>query len=172
METLAYQILFVLLYIVLSIVMLSTLLGFPGNWILVGVALIVALISGFSRMTWGYLAACVGMAVVGEIVESVLGAVIVARRGGGRWGIIGSILGGFVGVIAGAGIAPPFGSVAFGFIGAFAGAVGGEYAKHRRSEHALRIGFWSFVGRLSAMLGKLVVGGGILWIIVRTTWPA
>ena len=171
METLTYQILFVLLYTVLAGVLLSTIIGVPGNWILVGVALIVALITGFERMTWVYLLICVGLATVGEIIESLLGALVVAGRGGSRWGVLGSMIGGFLGVILAAGVYPPLGSVIFGFLGAFAGAVAGEYYKHRETEHALRIGFWSFVGRAGAIAGKLGVGCAIFWILITTTWP-
>jgi uncharacterized protein YqgC (DUF456 family) len=122
-------------------------------------------------MTWWLLISCVALAVVGEIIEAALGAVIIARRGGGRWGIIGSIIGGFAGVIVGAGIAPPFGSVILGFIGVFVGAVLGEYYKQRKMEPAMRVGFWSFVGRMAAVASKLAVGCGILWIIIVATWP-
>ncbi|MFQ5511242.1 MAG: DUF456 family protein [Candidatus Krumholzibacteriia bacterium] len=171
METVLYKFLFVLLYIFLTLVLLSTTVGFPGNWILVGAALIVALVSKFTAMTWGYLLLCLGLAVAGEIIESVLGAVIVARRGGSRWGVIGSIAGGLAGVILGAAVVPPLGSVIFGFVGAFAGAVAGELARDRRVEPALRIGFWSFVGKAAAVATKLALGCAILWIIITRTWP-
>ena len=171
MDILVFKILFVFLYIVLTAVLLSTTLGFPGNWVLVGVAVIVALISRFSTMTWGYLLLCAGLATLGEVIESSLGAVIVVRRGGTWWGVAGSIFGGFAGVIVGAGFVPPFGSVVLGLVGAFAGAVAGELAKQRRIEPAIRIGFWSFVGRMLATAAKLSVGCVILWIIMATTWP-
>ena len=166
-----YQVLFVLLYIVLAGVMLSTALGFPGNWVLVAVALVIALVSKFAGMTWLYLLICVGLATLGEIIESALGAVIVIRRGGTWWGVAGSILGGFAGVAVGAGLAPPFGAVALGLLGAFAGAVAGEMAKHRQLEPAVRIGFWSFVGRVAATTVKIAMGVGILWVIILATWP-
>lgn len=170
-ETLVFQILFVLLYIVLTFVWLSTALGFPGNWILVGAALVIALISRFESMTWWMLLACAGLAGLGEIIESTLGAVIVIRRGGTWWGVAGSIIGGFAGAILGAGVIPPVGVVVFAFVGAFAGAVLGELAKQRRMEPAVRIGFWSFVGRMLAVVAKLAMGFAIIWIIIVTTWP-
>ncbi|MEE9270772.1 MAG: DUF456 domain-containing protein [Candidatus Krumholzibacteria bacterium] len=171
MEILLYKFLFVVLYIVLTVVLLSTAVGIPGNWILVGVALIVALISKFAAMTWPYLLLCVGLAVVGEVIEAVLGAVIVARRGGSKWGVIGSIAGGLAGVLLGAPVVPPLGSVIFGFAGAFTGAVLGELARDRQVEPALRIGFWSLVGKAASVAAKLSMGCVILWIIVTRTWP-
>jgi uncharacterized protein YqgC (DUF456 family) len=170
-ETILYQILFVLLYIVLGGVLLLSYLGLSANWILVGAALVIGLITGFEAMSWWMFFLCVGFAVIGEVIEAALGAIIVAKRGGGKWGVIGSILGGFAGVIAGASVAPPFGSLVLGFVGVFFGAVFGEYYKHRRMEPAVRIGFWSFVGRMAAITGKITMGCGILWVIIATTWP-
>ena len=171
MDVVLYQILFVLLYLVLGAVLLSTALGFPGNWILVGVALVIALVSRFEAMTWVYLFVCAGLATLGEVIESTLGAVIVVKRGGTWWGVAGSVIGGFVGVILGASWVPPFGSVIGGLLGAFVGAVLGEMAKQRRVEPAIRIGFWSFVGRVLATAVKLSMGCVILWVIILATWP-
>jgi uncharacterized protein YqgC (DUF456 family) len=170
-ETALYRFLFVLLYIVLGAVMLTTIVGVPGNWILVGVAVVIGLITGFDSMNWWMILLCVGLAVIGEIIEAALGAVIIAGRGGGRWGVAGSVVGGFLGVVLGAGVAPPIGSVVLGFVGVFVGAVLGEYWKQRRVEPAMRIGFWSFVGRMAAITAKLAMGCGILVVIVMTTWP-
>lgn len=166
-----YKILFVLFYIAVGLSLLSTIVGLPGNWILVGVALVVGLVTGFSEMTFWYFLLCLGLAVLGEVIESLLGAVIVAKRGGSKLGIVGSIVGGIIGVIIGAGIFPPLGSVLFGFVGAFGGAVLGELLRQPEFESALRIGFWSFVGRMAAMAAKLSVGCVIFWIIITTTWP-
>jgi uncharacterized protein YqgC (DUF456 family) len=118
-----------------------------------------------------YFFLCVGLALLAEVIESVLGVVIVAKRGGSKLGIIGSIAGGFAGVLLGAGLFPPFGSVLLGFVGAFLGAVFGELLRHPDMDVALRIGFWSFIGRMTAMATKLSIGCVVFWIIVRTTWP-
>jgi len=165
-----YHSLLVLLYFVLGLFLLSTAIGLPGNWFLIGVAVIVALVTGFSKMTWPWLLGAVGLAVLGEIIESLLGLVIVAHRGGTRWGVIGSIIGALAGVVLGSGVFPPLGSVIFGFVGAFGGAVAGEFIKRRDVDEAVRVGFWAFVGRAMAIASKIIVGCGILWIIWRTKW--
>ena len=172
MELFLYRFLFVLLYIVLTAVLLTTAIGLPGNWILVGIAVVISAIGKFTgALGWEYLLVIVGLATLGELIESLLGAVVVVKRGGTKWGVIGSILGGFAGVILGAGVMPPLGSVLFGFVGAFAGAVLGEWAKQQQVEPALRVGFWSFVGRALAIAAKVAVGFVILVLIVIQTWP-
>jgi hypothetical protein len=159
----------VLLYLASLSCLILTFLGLGGNWVLCVIALGVKL-TGLGEMTWMWFIACVALATLGEIVEAVLGAVVVARRGGTRWGVIGTIVGGIAGAILGAPVAPPIGSLVFGFVGAFLGAAGGEYLRDRHMDNAIRIGFWSFVGRSMATLSKVIAGFIIVWIVVVTTW--
>ncbi len=166
-----YKILLIFFYVLMGLSLLSTVVGVPGNWILVGAAFIVGLVTGFSKMTFVYFLICLGLAILGEVIESLLGIVIVAKRGGSKLGVIGSVIGGLAGVILGSGLIPPFGSVIFGFIGAFLGAVFGELLKNPEMNVALRVGFWSFIGRMAAMAAKFSIGCVIFWIIVTTTWP-
>jgi hypothetical protein len=37
-------------------------------------------------------------------------------------------------------------------------------------DEAMRVGFWSFVGRAAAAMAKVAVGLGIIWIIIVKTW--
>jgi len=165
-----YKVLFVLFYLFLFSLLTLNFVGLPGNWILVATALIVLLVPGFSDLSWSQFAIVCGLAVLGEIIESLLGLVVVAKKGGTRWGVLGSFLGGIGGAILGSAIVPLVGTVIFGLIGAFAGAVVGEYLRERRGNAALWIGFWAFVGRSLAMLGKAAVGAGIIWILISSTW--
>jgi hypothetical protein len=166
-----HKTLLVILYTGLGLSLLSTMIGLPGNWILVGAALVTGLVTGFSRLTVTGFLLCLGLAVLGEVIESLLGVIVVARRGGSKLGVIGSIAGGFGGVILGGGLFPPLGSVVLGFVGAFLGAVFGEILRHPDMDLALRVGFWSFIGRMVATAAKLSVGCVIFWILIKTTWP-
>ena len=171
MPLVLHKILLVLLYAGLGLTALSTMIGLPGNWILVAVALVVGLVTGFAKLTLIQFLVCVGLAVLAEVIESLLGVVIVAKRGGSKLGMIGSIVGGFAGVLLGGGLFPPVGSVILGFAGAFLGAVFGEILHNPDMKVALHVGFWSFVGRMTAMAAKLSCGCVIYWIILRATWP-
>jgi uncharacterized protein YqgC (DUF456 family) len=167
---LLYKSLLVLFYIYLFVALGLNIVGLPGNWVLVGTALIVALIPGFGDLTWVYFFVILGLALLAEAIESLLGLVVVAKKGGTRWGVIGSFLGGIAGVIVGSAAAPPFGGVVLGILGAFAGAVAGEYIREQRSDQALKVGFWAFVGRSLAIVGKIACGVGIVWILIARTW--
>ena len=162
--------LLVLFYTGLSLALLSTIVGLPGNWILVAAALVIGLSTGFTEMTVTSVLLCAGLAVLAELIESGLGVAIVAKRGGSKLGVAGSIVGGFAGVVLGGALSPPIGSVLLGFVGAFLGAVLGEMLRQPDLNAALRIGFWSFVGRTAAVAAKLSIGCVIFWLIVRATW--
>jgi len=159
----------VLLYAASLACLILTFLGLGGNWVLVGVALVIKL-TGWSDMTWWWVIACAALAGIGEIVEALLGMVVVAKKGGTRWGVIGAFAGGIVGAIVGAPVAPPVGTLVFALLGAFVGAAAGEYLRARQMDAAMRIGFWSFVGRTLATLAKVAVGVVIVVIIILTTW--
>jgi uncharacterized protein YqgC (DUF456 family) len=169
-QVVLYKALLVLFYIYLFVALALNIVGLPGNWVLVGTALVVTLIPGFGDLTWTYFFVILGLALLGEAIESLLGLVVVAKKGGTRWGVIGSFLGGIAGVILGSAIAPPFGGVVLGFVGAFAGAVVGEYMREQHSDKAVRVGFWAFVGRSLAIMGKIACGVGIVWILIARTW--
>jgi hypothetical protein len=169
METVLVKSGLVLLYIVLFATLTLTVLGLGGNWVLVGVALVVKL-TGLGDLSWTWFAVAVGIALVGEVVEAVLGLAVVAKKGGTRWGLIGMFVGGIAGAVLGAPVVPPLGSVIFAFVGSFVGGGAGEYLRSRRADEALRVGFWSFVGRSVATMGKVAAGLGIVWIIIAATW--
>jgi len=159
----------VVLYVFLFCCLFLTIFGLAGNWFIVAAALIIKL-TGWGDLTWLWFTVVLALAILGEIVESLLGLVVVANKGGTRWGVIGSFVGGFAGVILGAGVMPPIGSLVLGFVGAFAGAAIGEYLRDRRMEEALRVGFWSFIGRSLATMGKVAAGICMIWIIIIQTW--
>jgi uncharacterized protein YqgC (DUF456 family) len=166
-----YKALLVLFYLYLLAALALNIVGIPGNWLLVATAAVVALIPGFGDLTWTWFFVILGLALLAEVIESLLGLIVVAKKGGSKWGVIGSFLGGIFGVIVGSAVAPPFGGIILGFAGAFAGAVTGEYIREQKSDQAVRVGFWAFVGRSMAIMGKIACGGGIVWIIVARTWP-
>ncbi len=170
MQIYLYKALLVLFYIYLVAALALNIVGLPGNWVLVATAAVVALIPSFGDLGWVPFIVILGLALLGEAIESFLGMVVVARRGGTGWGVVGSFLGGIAGVILGSAALPPFGGVLGGFAGAFAGAVAGEFLREQRSDQAVRVGFWAFVGRSMAIVGKIACGVGIVWIIIARTW--
>ena len=132
-------------------------------------AALVTRLGGLGGPTAMYLAMA-GIGVAGEIVESLLGVVYVARKGATKWGALGAFAGGIAGAVLGTMVVPVLGSVVFAFVGAFGGAVLLEYAHYRSLDRALRTGFFAFVGKLLAMIVKFALGLAVLGLFGLGLW--
>jgi len=151
------------------------LLGLPGNWLMVASTAFVAWLfwdqGMFSRWT---LLALVGIAVLGELLEFVAGAVGTKQAGGSRSGAFGALLGGVIGAIAGTFVIPlpVFGSLMGACGGAFCGALAMELAGGRDLEPAVRSGMGAGIGRFFGTVAKLAVGI-VIWLVaaVAAFWP-
>jgi uncharacterized protein YqgC (DUF456 family) len=147
---------------------LLTVLAMPGNWLIVASAAVYAcLVPADSRLAigWNVVAVLAGLAILGEIVELVAGAMGVAKAGGSRrsavLALIGSLVGAFVGVVVGVPI-PLIGSlvaaVLFAGLGALGGAMLGESWKGRSLDQSLQVGKAAFWGRVFGTLAKTLIG--------------
>jgi len=97
-----------LLIVLLVAGWMLTLVGLPGNWLMVGTTAVYAwLVPAQSRAAigWKVVAAMLVLAVLGEVVELLAGALGAARAGGSRRGaalaLVGSLAGALVGAVVG-----------------------------------------------------------------------
>ena len=146
-------------------------LGLGGNFIVVGLALVHALITGFDPIGWPLLGVLLGIAVLGELIEFGLGNFYVLKKGASGLGTAGGFAGGLLGALGGNSIMPLAGAVLGSFVGAFAGCVLGEYWSRQRLEPSLRVGTHAFVGRLLAILVKHALGLVMVFLVLRATFP-
>ena len=146
-------------------------LGLGGNFIVLGLAVVHALITGFDPIGWPLLAVLLGLALFGELVEFILGNFYVLKKGASGRGTFGGFAGGLLGAVAGNSLLPVAGAVLGSFVGAFAGCVAGEFWNRQRLEPSLRIGTHAFVGRLLAILVKHALGLVMVFLVLRATFP-
>ena len=64
-------------------------LGLGGTFIIIGLALVHALFTGFDPITWKLLLVLLGLALLGEGIEFVVGTFYVAKKGASKAGVIG-----------------------------------------------------------------------------------
>jgi len=121
-------------------------LGLPGLWVMVGVLLVYGWMTDFRSLSVALIAIVLGLALVGEIIESWLGFRFAKRYGGSNRSGWGALIGGIVGAIVGVPV-PVIGSVIGAFLGSFLGAALFEYSASRRLDVATRAGWGSVVGR-------------------------
>ena len=159
---------------------LLTLLGLPGNWMIVAAtALYVWLIpeSHSDTLRWTAVGVVAGLALLGEIVELVASAASVKKKGGSRWGaflaLIGSMVGAVMGMFIGLPI-PVVGSVVaallFAGVGALAGAMLGETMAGRSLDHSWKIGQAAFWGRLLGTVAKAMIGAVMVGVAIAVVF--
>ncbi len=143
---------------------LASLLGIPGGWILIALAVIVDLAQGlwlpsgspfvFHPIT---IIACAFVGVAGEFVESALGGLGAKRFGASKYGIVGAIAGSPFGALAGTIFlpVPPLGTLLGAGVGAALGALVGELLARKRAHESLKPALGAAVGRVLGSLAKL-----------------
>ena len=162
---------FVFWGLLLVLASLFVYLGLGGSFIVIGLALIHALVTGFDPVTWQLLLVLLGLALFGELVEFVIGTFYVAQKGATKAGVFAAFIGGLVGAMLGNSIVPVMGAVLGSFVGAFGGAVLGEYYRNEKLEPSLRVGGHAFLGRILAMVIKHVISLVMVFLILRVTVP-
>lgn len=153
-----------------------TLIGLPGNWLIVVAAVTAALLlpeDSRTDLTWLTVIVLVILATLGEVLEFAAGALGVAKVGGSRraagLAIVGSVVGGILGAVVGLPV-PVLGSVLAALLGASLGALVGAYIgedwKRRDFEQSIRVGQAAFWGRLLGTAGKLAMGTAMVVVVL------
>jgi len=171
----------ILLVVLLILAWFLTLLALPGNWLMVGVVATYTLFlprlqlheGSSATIGWPTVLAIVLLAIVGEALEFLAGALGVAKAGGSKRGaalaLVGSMAGALFGMLVGIPI-PLVGSLAgallFAGLGALAGAILGERWKGRDMDESWKVGVGAFWGRILGTLAKTIVGSIILAVAV------
>ena len=153
-----------------------TLLGAPGNWLMVVATATYAYfvpVDSPAAIGWQIVVILLVLAGLGEIFELLAGAAGTASVGGTKRGaalaLVGSILGGLLGVFIGMPIpllGPIFAALLFAGLGAMAGAMLGEVWAGRNVGTSWRVGKAAFWGRLAGTLGKMLVGAVMIAVVL------
>jgi hypothetical protein len=132
-------------------------LGLPGLWVMVGGMLAYGSLTSFRSVGVATIAIVLGLALLGEIIESWIGFRFAKRYGGSSRSGWGALIGGLVGAVIGVPIAV-IGSVIGAFLGSFVGAALFEYSYSRHTGVATRAGWGAVVGRAAAAAAKTALG--------------
>ena len=159
----------------------SVAVGLPGSWILIALAVVIELSDGAylapgrgPTFGWWLLGGCAALALVGEGLELLAGALGAKKAGSSRRGAIGALVGGIAGAILGIAIPVPlFGSLIGAVIGTFVGAVAGELTIEGATTHgSLKPATGATIGRVLGTLAKIPIALAI-WaaLSVAAFWP-
>jgi uncharacterized protein len=164
-----------ILFFVLLAAWLLTVMGIPGNWMMVAAAGVYAWLAPKDCATsigWGVVLTVAVLAGLGELLEASAGFFGAAKAGGSKRGavlaLLGSLVGGIVGMVVGLPI-PLVGSLLAAVLaagaGALLGAMAGELWKGREMGESWLIGKGAFWGRLLGTLAKVLVGSIMLVVL-------
>ncbi len=148
----------ILLELVLVAGLIAIPLGLGGNFIILGAAIVVALVTKLTTVTLLALIVMAVAVIIGEIIESLLGSVMARRYGASKWGMIGAFVGGIAGAIISTPILPVIGSIIGSFVGSAGGAVLFEWINLQRLDDSLPAGWGALLGKLASSLIKAWIG--------------
>lgn len=142
------------------------LLGLPGAWLMVLLATLVEWWQPDEFLfPWSIVYVSLALAVLGELLEFLLGAAGSRRSGGSRRAAALAILGGIVGAIFGTLLpAPIIGTLVGASVGAFAGSALGDLWAGRPARLSIESGRGAAIGRFWGTIAKMAAGAAILVI--------
>lgn len=143
------------------------LFNLPGTWLMVLFATLLELWQpGEFMFSWTVLYVAVGLAMLGEALEFMLGAAGARQAGGSKRGAALAIAGGIVGAILGTPFPIPIAGTLIGAcIGAFVGSLVGDLWARRPLLHSVEAGRGAAAGRLWGTIAKMAVGAVIVVIL-------
>lgn len=147
-----------------------TLVGLPGTWWIIALALVAQWIAP-ETFSWWTLGLCVIAALAGEAIEFAAGAVGSRSAGGTRSSSMGALMGGIIGAIAGAAFPPLIGAIIWGVVGAGIGAILGELAAGNRNVRSqLAVGGGAAAGKAVGTVVKSAICTGVYVLIVAAAF--
>jgi uncharacterized protein YqgC (DUF456 family) len=148
------------------------LFNLPGTWLMVlGTALLKWWQLGYVQVSWTVLGVAVGLAVLAEVLEFVLGAAGSRRAGGSTRAAALAILGSLIGGIMGTALPVPIvGTLIGACLGAFAGSLLGDLWSGRQLFPSFEAGWAAAVGRFWGTVSKLAISGVIVVILAMAAF--
>ncbi|HIA47370.1 MAG TPA: DUF456 domain-containing protein [Candidatus Hydrogenedentes bacterium] len=154
--------------LVIIVALLLDLVGLFGNWLILCAVAAAWAISGFDYFGGYTIPILVGLAILGEILETAAAGMGAAKFGGGKGAVVAAV----IGCVLGAVIATPL--IPIPLIGTLIGACGGAFVgatayELTRKEHGLegsaRVGVGAALGKVGGLFAKTVVGFVMLGVV-------
>jgi len=145
------------------------LVGLFGNWIILAAMVVAWIVMGFVPFGWLGIGLMFGLAVLGEVLETLAAGYGAKKFGGSKGSMLAALAGCLAGAILGTPLFPIIGTLIGACIGAFVGAALWEYIKHeKRPGEALWTGLGAAIGKVAGLFVKTLVGFAMLVVGVLT----
>src|SRR5215468_1197774 len=154
-----------LLFSACVLALFSLVLGVPGTFLIVGIALFYAWATGFVTVQWSTIGWLLLLAVIGEGVELLSSSAAAAGARPSRRVTVGALVGALIGGIVGTPILFGVGSLLGALAGAFAGAALAVRSEGGSLQESVRTGVAALKGRLLGFVLKAALAGVMLIIL-------
>ncbi len=157
---------------VLAIVLLLSVFGLPGNWIMIGlVAVCHFAMPAQSPLSPWYWVIVLGVAIFGEAVEFLLQIRQSKKYGSSGTGTVGGVIGALIGAVCMAPLFFGIGAFLGALIGAWTGCFLFELLRGTETRAAARAALGAMFGRFLGTVWKLTCGV-IIWVVtLNCLWP-
>ena len=145
---------------VVTVMLLCTLsiaVGLPGLWMIIAIALLLALAG---QLSWKLALVATAVAAVAEVAELLVMRAFGKRFGGSRKAFWGAVVGGMAGLFAGVPI-PVVGPVITAFLGTFLGAGLVTWLETRSVDRSTRVGWGLLLARTASIVLKVATAVGV-----------
>jgi len=143
-----------------------TILSVPGNWLILVLALAAGAVEGFQQINLFIILVLLALALLGELLEFLIGYAGARAKGASRWASLAAIVFAIAGALLLAGWIPVVGALLGAFAGAFLGAFLVELLSKGKAELAYKAGLAAMFGRLGAILSKLAAGAAMIALVI------
>lgn len=158
--------------LVIFVALLLDVLGLFGNWLILLAFGVTWAVTGFTHFGWLGLGGMLLLAVIGEVLETVVAGFGARKFGGSRGSMVAALVGCIAGAIFGTPLLPIplLGTVVGACLGAFIAAALYDYIQHERNAYdAAWIGVGAAIGKVGGLFAKLFCGL-LMLLVAAMTW--
>jgi uncharacterized protein YqgC (DUF456 family) len=156
----------------MALVLLLNFFSLPANWMLIALAAAWKYMSApANKMSLGFFALLIGLAVLGELLEFGLLALKAKKYGSSNSGLFAGLVGAVIGAIMCAPFLFGLGALLGALAGAWLGCCLMELVRGGGHEKAVQAATGALVGRFLGTVCKCGIGAVILTCIARAVWP-
>ncbi len=145
----------------------GTIIGLPGNWLIMFILIIFAVVTDFTVFSVTHVMWAVGLLLLGELLEAGMAMLGASKHKPSKWSLLSAFVGGIMGGIIGTGILPVIGSVLGTMAGVFAGTFFTEQYLSGNKGHAQKVAKSAMLGALAGILIKVFIAIGVLFYLFQ-----
>ena len=164
-----------LINILFSIIILGgvimTMIGLPGNIIIVLTGIAYGYYDGFEHVDYAVLVIIVGVFILSELIEFGAGLIGAKKEKASKRAVVAAFAGTVLGGVWGTALFPIIGSILGALLGAFVTTAFAEYTKTKNKEQAKRVAMGVIKGQIFGIIVKTATAAGMaIALIYQLKW--